>query len=302
MTTYKNFHAGEAHMQSRWGIDTAAYDAQSNQMMLPDVNPNEHVFIDSVTYSMAGSVDADGRPWASPLLSTGDGLFTVETSRTVRVREQHSIGDPLYDNLAATGQMGVVYFEHATRRRAKSIGKAAINADGSLTYEMTRLFGICPKYIFKRIHTPARELTTGTPEQRATLDDTDLAQLERSDTIWFGSYGPHGADVTHRGGNPGFITVVDDRTLVIPDYFGNGMFNTLGNLVLDSRLAITDVDYATGRTVHMTGTATVTPTGLPAPQPQRNVHMTIDEVRTSFAPMGAWTDVETSRYSPIIAR
>jgi len=155
-----------------------------------------------------------------------------------------------------------------------------------------------PTYIFKRNHEPSPALTHGLPEARTHLDTTDTEQLTRSDTAWFASAGPHGVDVTHRGGKPGFIRVTSDHTLVIPDYFGNGMFNTLGNLVLDDRLAISDVDLDTGRVLHLTGRAKVVATGADEPGAQREVHFALDEARTSIAPVGTWTDVQASRYNP----
>jgi hypothetical protein len=61
-------------------------------------------------------------------------------------------GDPLFGNLASNGSMGLLYFNPAIRRRAKSIGAGEVAADGSITYRMHRMFGLCPKYIYKRQH------------------------------------------------------------------------------------------------------------------------------------------------------
>lgn len=306
MTDYQNFHPGEAEAQSRWGVDTGSYDLQTREMFLPDINPQEHAFIDSLSFSMAASVDDHGRPWASPLLQTGDDLFQVEHSRRVRIAAQHSTGDdPLAGNVSATAQLSVVFFQPATRRRAKSIGTATQRPDGSLQYDLTRIFGICPKYIHKRKHAPQpADLTAANDavvDRSALLNADDQSQLRSSDTIFFASHGPHGADVTHRGGRAGFVTVVDDRTLDIPDYPGNGMFNTLGNLVLDDRLGISDLDFSTGRTVHMTGRAEVRDGDPANPSAPRLVRFHVEEVRVSLAPVGDWTDIEASRYSPELA-
>jgi len=78
------------------------------------------------------------------------------------------------------------------------------------------------------------------------------------------------------------------------------MFNTLGNLVLDDRLAITDVDFSTGRTVHLTGRAEVRTNDGAVDNPPRVVRFTVEEVRISRAPVGEWTDVEASRYNPAL--
>jgi hypothetical protein len=65
-----------------------------------------------------------------------------------------------------------------------------------------------------------------------------------------------GVDVSHRGGKPGFVHVGDDRgrtTLTSPDFLGNFMFNTLGNLALEPRAGILFVDFATGDLLSLTG-------------------------------------------------
>ncbi len=63
---------------------------------------------------------------------------------------------------------------------------------------------------------------------------------QSADTVFLASQNTdHGAGATHRDGPPGFVTVVDEGTLAIHDHFGNGMFQTLGNLLLDDRVAAT---------------------------------------------------------------
>lgn len=61
--------------------------------------------------------------------------------------------------------------------------------------------------------------------------------------------------MSHRGGERGFIHVLDDHTFRIPDYPGNGMFQTLGNLELDPRAGIVAVDFEGGRLLSLTGEA-----------------------------------------------
>jgi predicted pyridoxine 5'-phosphate oxidase superfamily flavin-nucleotide-binding protein len=58
-------------------------------------------------------------------------------------------------------------------------------------------------------------------------------------------HAPAGVDCSHRGGNPGLVRVLDERRLVFPDYSGNNMFQTLGNLSLDSRAGLLFLDFET---------------------------------------------------------
>lgn len=295
--TYTRFHPGEVQLHAEAGTDTDAYEAMSIDMMIPDLKPNEAAFVDGLTFSYAGSVDADGRPWASPLLASNGRLFDVETPTRVVIDSAVAEGDPLRTNIDATGQLSVLYLEPRTRRRSKSIGVATVAESGIVTYDMTRNFGLCPKYIFKRNHEVSSEANVAKTSTRTNvLSEKDVEQLKATDTIFFASHSPHGADVTHRGGSPGFVQVHGTNRLEIPDYFGNGMFNTFGNLVLDNRLAVTDTDFATGRTIHMTGRANVELTG--DAEPARRVLFDIEEVIVTYAAIGIWTDVEPSRYSP----
>ena len=81
--------------------------------------------------------------------------------------------------------------------------------------------------------------------------------MRRAGTFFIGTAHPgRGADCSHRGGPPGFVRE-DDGELRFPDYHGNNMFNTLGNLAVDPAAALLFPDFATGRTVQLSGTAAV---------------------------------------------
>jgi len=82
--------------------------------------------------------------------------------------------------------------------------------------------------------------------------------VEHADTLFVASRHPtRGVDMSHRGGAPGFVRVLDPRRLRIPDYRGNGMFNTLGNFVVDDRAGLVFLDFDRGILLQMTGTVTL---------------------------------------------
>jgi len=60
-----------------------------------------------------------------------------------------------------------------------------------------------------------------------------------------------GADASHRGGEPGFIEVRDERTCASPSIAGNGLYNTLGNLVVSSQAGLAIVDFDVGRVLQL---------------------------------------------------
>ena len=67
----------------------------------------------------------------------------------------------------------------------------------------------------------------------------------------------HGVDASHRGGEPGFVRIEDERTLVVPDFVGNSAFNTLGNLLLEPRCGLLFLDFSTGTTLEIAAQADI---------------------------------------------
>ncbi|MGO9059006.1 MAG: pyridoxamine 5'-phosphate oxidase family protein, partial [Candidatus Binataceae bacterium] len=61
----------------------------------------------------------------------------------------------------------------------------------------------------------------------------------------------------HKGGNPGFVKVISDRQIAFPDYNGNSMFNTLGNITAGPAAGLLFVDFASGRTLQLSGRARI---------------------------------------------
>jgi ferredoxin-NADP reductase len=99
-------------------------------------------------------------------------------------------------------------------------------------------------------------------------------------------------DASHRGGDPGFVTVVDDGRLAIPDYPGNNHYNTIGNLELDPRAGLLFVSFATGSLLQLTGRVTVDWHPDAATHAERVLHFDVDEVveQPSVLPLRWETD------------
>lgn len=101
-----------------------------------------------------------------------------------------------------------------------------------------------------------RERETSTPGSGRLGGVTQRELIGDADTFFLTTYAQgHGADMSHRGGNPGFVTVVDDTHLSWPEYAGNRMYMSLGNLLSEPRCAIVFPDWPAGRTLHLRGRA-----------------------------------------------
>jgi uncharacterized protein len=91
---------------------------------------------------------------------------------------------------------------------------------------------------------------------RFTADDR--AFLERMDMLFLATADAEGRPTcSYKGGDPGFVHVVDDRTLAFPSYDGNGMYLSLGNLAVNAAVGLLFVDFERQRRMRVDGAAAV---------------------------------------------
>jgi uncharacterized protein len=92
----------------------------------------------------------------------------------------------------------------------------------------------------------------------AELTDRDVAFIEASSMFFLGTADPDGwPDVSYKGGRPGFLRCLDRRTIAFPSYDGNGMFRSLGNIVVNGRVALLFVNFEQPDRLRVHGTASV---------------------------------------------
>jgi hypothetical protein len=154
--------------------------------------------------------------------------------------------------------VGMLAIDLATRRRIRINGLLSRPCETSLRLDVQESYPNCPKYITRRqLRTVSAESTESLPDTAGTTLGPDQQDaLIRADALFVATAHPtRGADASHRGGPPGFIEVLDERALRIPDYSGNSMFNTLGNLRVNARAGILVPDFERHRTLQLTGTA-----------------------------------------------
>ena len=84
--------------------------------------------------------------------------------------------------------------------------------------------------------------------------------IERQDMFFIATADNDGwPEASYKGGEPGFVRVLDDHTLVYPVYDGNGMFLTAGNLAVNPRVGLLFIDWQTGTRLRLSGHATIDP-------------------------------------------
>lgn len=83
------------------------------------------------------------------------------------------------------------------------------------------------------------------------------AWIEASPFVVLATAGPEGLDASPRGDAPGFVTVEDERTLLLPDRRGNNRVDSLFNVVRDPRLGLLFLLPGLGETLRVNGTGAV---------------------------------------------
>jgi len=81
--------------------------------------------------------------------------------------------------------------------------------------------------------------------------------IEMSPFVVLATSGPEGLDCTPRGDPPGFVRVVDDHTVMLPDRRGNNRIDSLRNIVRDPRIALLFLIPGEGRTLRINGRAAI---------------------------------------------
>jgi len=132
--------------------------------------------------------------------------------------------DPLFNNLAGERHVALFAPDFVTPRRLRVNGLGVIK-DGQIYIRTEEVYGNCRRYMQERILLGPRPITRGDETgaaQGSALSEQQQAQISGADTFFIATDHPkHGADVSHKGGRPGFVRIIDPR----------GMFNTLGNIV-----------------------------------------------------------------------
>lgn len=191
---------------------------------------------------------------------TGEpGFIQVIDEHSIKIATRLSPSDPLFGNLATERHIGLFAPDFATARRIRVNGLAVIR-DGQIDIRAHEVYGNCRRYMQERIFLGARPVPSGQskPARASVLSAEQQLQISQSDTFFIATDNPeYGADVSHKGGNPGFVRILDQRRIAYPDYNGNSMFNTLGNLTVNPRAGLLFIDFDSGRTLQLTGSASI---------------------------------------------
>jgi hypothetical protein len=257
------FHPGELLVQRRAGLRDEA--ERVGAIVRDLVAPAAAAFL-AERFMLVVGAQEHGHMWCS-LLTGRPGFIRAENIGGAGYRARVDVAarplptDPLAGALAGRAEVGALAIDPGTRRRLRVNGVSRPTT-GGLRIEVRQAYGNCPKYIQRR----EPEFTAGVAGQPVigtALTGPDRAIIERADTFFVATASADGAaDASHRGGNPGFVRILDDHDdddgeLSWADYPGNAMMMTLGNLAQNPECGLLFLDWSTGTMLQLSGTARI---------------------------------------------
>jgi predicted pyridoxine 5'-phosphate oxidase superfamily flavin-nucleotide-binding protein len=232
-------------MQRRAGVQAMA--AKVGRIIQDSLPEDAAEFLERQPLLFLGHRDGEGRVRAS-LLAGRPGFIRVIDPRTVEVD-----GPPF-----PAGEVGILALDFDARERLRLNGRLE-HRPGGVIVRATEVYSNCPKFIQRRSIEEERAEQPGRGRSFEALTSSQSDLISKADTFFIATV-PSGlpADVSHRGGNPGFVRIGDPTHLAWDDYTGNAMFNTLGNLLRDPEAGLLFVDFQDGRLLQLNGLARVT--------------------------------------------
>ncbi|MBB1245978.1 pyridoxamine 5'-phosphate oxidase family protein [Streptomyces durbertensis] len=249
------FHPGELAVQRRAGEgEVAAHVGRSIRAVLPRVAA---AFLAERRMLVLGAADEDGRLWASPLFGA-PGFLRAPDEGTLLSAVRPGPGDPLAGVLGrGAAPVGTLALEPSTRRRMRANGLAVPDGEG-LRISVEEVYSNCPKYIQRRelVVEGAGARRSGPVSGGSEMTARQQELVAGADTFFVATADVlGGADASHRGGAPGFVRVLRPDRLAWPDYRGNSLYQTLGNLERRPAAGLLFLDWSTGGVLQLSGEA-----------------------------------------------
>ena len=249
------FHPGERDVQTRAGVRKEA-EKRGQRMLTADLNPKQMQFFRQLPFLVSAHTDTHGQPWAS-LITGQPGFVAIDEDRYHCAVTPPTNGNPNGAKPRVGSNIGLLGIELSSRRRNRLNGTLFSADDGRWRILIEQGYGNCPKYINERPWPAELFAKKYRLEEAVGLSDKARSLVSTTDTFFIattsGSATPDtdtqssawGADISHRGGKPGFLQS-EDGQLLFEDFPGNNMFNTLGNIQRYPPCGLLILDFDSG--------------------------------------------------------
>lgn len=261
MAVSNPYHEGELAIQQR--VDQSEIARINGGAIDKTILAGALRFIEQQPMVVIGSIDPQGHVWASTLFGN-PGFIHALDNKTLELDislPRAAEDDPLWGNIIENPNVGLLIIELGSRRRIRINGRARKVSPERIIIDVERAYPNCPKYIqrrdWKKLETNEQHAATPSTFGKK-LNETHKTLIENADTLFVASTHPdHGVDASHRGGHPGFVHIINNQQLRIPDFAGNSMFNTLGNFTSYPFAGLIFIDFDHGKLLQLTGKAEI---------------------------------------------
>lgn len=244
------FHEGEQLIQSRLGVREQM--ETFGKKVIRDFMPEQHrEFYRNLPHIFFSITDESGYSWASIICGFPD-LIESPNPNELIINKLPSKHDPLFGKIKVGHHIGLLGIMLYNKRRNRLSGIVKEVKENSFSVSVIQSFGNCPQYITSRSPRllQSDELKESKRQYFTDFDEDIKAFISKSDTFFVSSYKSRGlgqvsegADISHRGGEPGFVRIMNNCQLTIPDYSGNFHFNTLGNFIVNPKAGLLFIDF-----------------------------------------------------------
>ena len=251
------FHDGQLAVQKITGEGEIA--KQRIPMISDALHPRSIPFIEHQILAFLGSEDSQKNIWLS-LIVGKRGFIKIPSLQNIRFDLSNIVSnkqDIFFENIKSNPTVGLLFHEAARRARYRAWGIA--HSEGNkLSFDIRMGYPSCPKHIQRELIevTEDANLISSKHEKGSVLGKPEKEWIRTAHTFFIATQTKKGdIESSHRGGQPGFIEILENGLLRVPDYLGNSMFSTLGNIYENPKAALLFVDYNKGETLQLTGSA-----------------------------------------------
>ncbi|GAB7349439.1 hypothetical protein MBLNU459_g8546t1 [Dothideomycetes sp. NU459] len=275
------WHEGEEEMHKQLRVP------EIDNPTVPRLSHQAVVMLQRAPLIAIGALDSDGNSWVT-LWGGAQGLSQPLGNSIIGVKTPVAVtSDPVVETLfggKADGQVvreegrgrmvGGLAIDLETRKRVKIYGRMVAGAlksyqdeetgaeqgEVQLVVNIEQSLGNCPKYLNKKSMKPA--LTSPKIISESSKVPAEAVALIKNSDLFFisSTHKNEDMDVNHRGGPRGFVRVLKDEdstALVWPEYSGNRLYQTLGNLFTTPFAGLCFADFETGNVLYLTGTTEI---------------------------------------------